>query len=597
MGQDASTQNLDAQARPDLGFDDAGQSADSGPAPDAGMMSVADTGGTMNSDTGTTNPSDGGMTTNRDAGFSNPAVSTQISAIRAAANGPIQQMVDGAAVSYVKQSNGHDNAGFFIQGERQGPALFIRVDPNSLSPVPQAGSLIRFVATEKETNFDRTELTAISQYQMLRGIIDPATLVQGLSTANDLVSNVDAYESELGQLNATIGSMFSVAGQGWASAKLTTAGIPNDADFQIRMPTSQLRASGIGLGCQIELPNSPVWRYENSTQMLVMNPNDLVVTQCPAPQITNTFAQNNARVVVSLDRLVNPSTVQSNGSQIQLSSGVNVLSVKVYKRNLIIETSGFAASTAYTLPLDGTIQDYQGQAIDASGRSVQFTSIAPRAVLEINEVNLNITNGCDLIELRAVNGGDLTGYRLRNRGLSIIDLTGLTVLTNDYIVVHLSVSSPICNPNQAGNETISKIQNSRAFHANNFDNAYDWYSSSFGLARTDATLVLYDQNGLVMDAVLLSDDTSGTAATSSEGAAETVANVGEWTDHNGNIPQDGYYDDTFNTNAVQDLDGTSSSATGNSIQRRNDNDTDESSAWVYQQTATWGSNNLNQVNQ
>jgi hypothetical protein len=432
---------------------------------------------------------------------------------------------------------------------------------------------------------------------MLRAIIDPATLLQQLSFVSDLVSNVDNYESEYAQIDGTIDALFAVAGQAWVSAKLASSGVPNDADFQIRMPITLLRSSGVGLGCQIELPHSPIWRYEDKAQILAMQSSDVQIRQCPAPQITNSFAHNSTRLILSLDRLIDPASIQSSGAQFQFSGGIGVLSAKVYKNRIFVETSGFAANASYTVTIASSVRDYRGQSIDASGRSVQFTAIGARAILRINEVNLNISSGCDLIELRVLQGGNLAGYRLQNRGLNIIDLTGLTVQTNDYIVVHLSASSGTCNPGLAGNETSTTRDNAQNFHPNNFDHAYDWYSGSYGLARTDATLALFDQNGLILDAVLLSDDQTGTAATTSESAAENVAKVFEWTNHSNAIPLDGYYDDSFNANAVQDLDATAYSPSGISIQRLGDTDSDDSSGWTANQIATWGRNNQNQVNQ
>jgi len=95
----------------------------------------------------------------------------------------------------------------------------------------------------------------------------------------------------------------------------------------------------------------------------------------------------------------------------------------------------------------------------------------------------------------------------------------------------------------------------------------------------------------------LSDDPTGTAASASETAAEEIALAGEWTTVNRDIPANGYYDSDFCMHAVQDLDGTSTTPAGTSIQRLNDEDRDNLSDWTDSQTASWGRNNLNQVNQ
>lgn len=158
------------------------------------------------------------------------------------------------------------------------------------------------------------------------------------------------------------------------------------------------------------------------------------------------------------------------------------------------------------------------------------------AVVRINEVNGNIDSGCDLMELRVVAGGTMDGFRLRERDADSFTFTGLTVATNDLVVVHWNGNSATCNPNASPNETISITQHPAATFAANYDTAYDWYTSDSGITSTDNVLTLYRSGGAIADAVFVANDTSGSAATGTETQAAAVAAAGEWEMVGGGIP-------------------------------------------------------------
>jgi len=221
----------------------------------------------------------------------------------------------------------------------------------------------------------------------------------------------------------------------------------------------------------------------------------------------------------------------------------------------------------------------------------------PVALVRINELNANVTNGCDLIELRVVAGGSMDGFQLWERTTPILTFSGLVVQVNDYVVVHLDRLDAVCNPSGAGNEVSSPAQFPAFAHSRNYDFAYDWYSDDTGLANTDNVITLYDGALQIVDALLASDDPTGTAAADSEAQAATVAAAGHWQMIGGGVPPGGFVDDSFNAHAVQDLNATGTSVTGNSIQRSNDNDTHTKADWLASNIPTWGANNSGQTNQ
>ncbi|MBP9147014.1 MAG: hypothetical protein KBI44_21260 [Thermoanaerobaculia bacterium] len=217
------------------------------------------------------------------------------------------------------------------------------------------------------------------------------------------------------------------------------------------------------------------------------------------------------------------------------------------------------------------------------------------AVVRINEVNGNIDSGCDLMELRVVAGGTMDGFRLRERDADSFTFTGLTVATNDLVVVHWNGNSATCNPNASPNETISITQHPAATFAANYDTAYDWYTSDSGITSTDNVLTLYRSGGAIADAVFVANDTSGSAATGTETQAAAVAAAGEWEMVGGGIPPGGFVDDDFKLHSAQDLDATGSDATsGSTIQRTGDQETQTLADWGMV-TFSWGSINVGQA--
>ena len=103
-----------------------------------------------------------------------------------------------------------------------------------------------------------------------------------------------------------------------------------------------------------------------------------------------------------------------------------------------------------------TVTDQQGTVLGLPNMAM-FPGFVTPAVLRINEVNANITLGCDLIELRVVTGGTLLNLRLTERTGIIGELNQVfpaaVVPTNAIIVVHLNSGNATCNPGGATAET------------------------------------------------------------------------------------------------------------------------------------------------
>lgn len=245
----------------------------------------------------------------------------------------------------------------------------------------------------------------------------------------------------------------------------------------------------------------------------------------------------------------------------------------------------------FTLPfVDGSIEASLDDAMMPDSAPVE-----PQARVLINELNANLADGCDLIELYVVEAGSLSGWKVLERTTEILSFAGLELMAGDFVVVHLNGNQPLCNPSSSENETSGPDEFLNAMYAANYDTAYDWYSEDEGLVATDNAITIQNALGDIVDAVLVSDDVSGTAATDSETQAARLAEAGQWLTVEGYVPSGGFVDETFNANAVQDLNATGTHASGPSILRLTLEDTHTLSDWstpATQTNATWAAPNF-----
>ena len=566
--------HMDAAAPIDVGFFDAatpidtGAAADAGPPPDSGP------------------PPDGGA---------NPSASAQIALVRSQLDGPISVSVADVVVTYVRPAVGLDGAGFFVQAERDGPAMFVLIEPSLLSPPPQPGDIVRFTATVKETQQDKVVVSAVTGWARTATRYPLSTLVKDVSNAPDLLSDLAGYESELIETSLTIAGAFGAAGGGHLSARVDTPGLIGETDLVLRLPATVQDAEGLGGGCALTVSSTPMWRFHAVAQISGWTRADLTVASCPAPRVVQAAAQRPTRVAINVDRLLEPSSVLANGSQLSFSGGLRATGASVLGSTLIVTTTQQTAGLTYSVSVASSVTDKRGQSISAAFNSASFVGVATTAIVQINELNANVTAGCDLVELRVVQGGSLDGWQLLHRQSTLVSFSGLTVSTNDYIVVHAGGGSAICNPGGASSES-GRLDQPAALYPGNFDSALDFHSTGGGITRTDNVITLYDENGNIADALLVADDPTGTTSRDTESAAVGVATAGEWTTIGGTVPLGGFVDDDFCAHAVTDLDATGLDASGTSIQRSNNTDSNNRLGWTDANLATWGANNPGQTN-
>ena len=222
---------------------------------------------------------------------------------------------------------------------------------------------------------------------------------------------------------------------------------------------------------------------------------------------------------------------------------------------------------------------------------IEGACVVPPAFLVVNEVNANITGGCDLVELRVITGGSLDGIVLRECKSKIVTFDPVEVATDDLVVVHFDSGDASCNPSGATAEVVSMTEFDALTYAVTYDTAWDVFVPDTGLTATTNVLTVYGPGGDIQDAVFLTEADDGDfTAGATEDQAEIVAAAGEWTDPDGTVPEGGYADAAFHASAMVGLKDTGTDSTGSSIQRTAGDDTNTKNDWSVA-AQTWGAPN------
>jgi hypothetical protein len=604
-GCDDDDENNDNNVQQDSGMDvedDTGMDTGMDTSEDTGMDTSEDTGMDTSEDTGgdTADTTDTTDTADADAGTiePDPAASAQITTVLGGTNATIEQV----AVTYTKPETGGDSAGFFVQAEQTGPALFVEVDPTAVDPDIVKGDILTFDVTDTDSANDINKATAIENIDYLGSGYDVSQLAQDVSDATDLVSALDDYTAELLTADVTVVDDFGFAGGGHEAAQVETAGITGNEDLLFRAPSNFVETYGLQNTCTLTVGPTPMWRYQGEAQLSAYYIEDISNVDCPAPTVVGATATAETEVQVTFDRAIDDTTATASEFTIADGggTGLNVTGVSVNDNVVTLTTDSQAQGTNYTVTVSDAVLDVFGGAVDQAANTADFLGYAPPATVVINELSATDADNCDLVELRVLQGGSLTGFEFYENTNSVLTFDGLIVDKNDYIVIHAREGD--CNSNSAVNETTAPDEQAAASYPENYDTAYDWWSSEGSFGGDDRSFWIADPSGNIVDFVTFAaaaDDTAcaGYDATNDAlSAANSAASAGEWVDDSGGALS-GLNDEQYCNNAVYDFTGTDTDVTVDSQQRVDDTDDDNSADWAIEAPSTWGANNAGQSDQ
>jgi len=308
--------------------------------------------------------------------------SAQIAAARCAGDGAASLAIDGAIVTYRRPAVGSAPAGFFVQADQEGPALAVDVDWTTMDPMPMVGDTVSFTITEMGTIFDARNARAIENLTIDDTGFDVTTLIQDVSLAEDLVSNLDNYESELLNVVVTIDGNFGGAGSGHVSAVVETDGVAGDSDLRLRIPQALHDAlatvHNFGPGCVLDV-TGPMWRFRDQAQPSAYAEIDIVVDSCPAPpapQVTGAAATSETTVELTFDLEIDPASVTAPGTQFTFVPAIVALDAAVDGTAITLTTEEQTPSTDYTVTVSDTVTSLLGAGVDPAANSAMFTSLA-----------------------------------------------------------------------------------------------------------------------------------------------------------------------------------------------------------------------------
>jgi hypothetical protein len=432
-------------------------------------------------------------------GRSPAATSAQIAAVRAAPDGTMNRTIDLALVTHVKPPVAGDAAGFFLQAEPSGPALFVAVPASTLNPVPVAGDRVSLVATEKATVNGMVHVTGVTNF-LRNGTGESLEPMRTNVTNVDLPAAVDTYESELISITGRPQSSFTPSGTGYVATTLSTTGSPNNSNLQLRLPASVQDRLDVARNCNVTV-RTPLWRSGAQAQASAWSDTqDITLHSCPAPTVLGALSASRNSVIIQLDRRIDASTVMSNASQFTFTNGLMATSVTVQDREIRLLTSVQNSTQSYTVTLATSIRDTLGTPIDSTARSATFVGFQSPARLRISEVAPNLPSQRDLIELYVVQGGSISNFTILQDMNTLTTLPPVTVATGDIILVHFIPD--VGGTDAPGSETSSKSQYPSATWTSNSDNAWDVHATtSLPINWFNRVLRVKDPQGTTQDGV------------------------------------------------------------------------------------------------
>src|ERR1700733_15092105 len=148
--------------------------------------------------------------------------------------------INGVTVTYIRPlvSAPDDPAGFNIQAMQGGPALFVTVDPTTLTSLSSAlavGDVVSFTITDMTTLDLERRADAITGITRSSTGADVSALATDVSMKTDLISDIGTYDNTLISVTGAFANAFANSGTGFQSSELDTQGITGQSGLTFRV--------------------------------------------------------------------------------------------------------------------------------------------------------------------------------------------------------------------------------------------------------------------------------------------------------------------------------------------------------------------------
>lgn len=470
----------------------------------------------------------------------------QIAAFRAKAEGVIDpvQAINGAYVTYLKPAipnpapaGSSDVVGFFLQAEPEGPAMFVSVDPATLTPALKVGDRVSLTVGRStilsrstpttagglKAASDVASVTVLSSGHPVKNLSDatPAGLAVNRSTVvTDLQANVGNYESELVSISGSLATSPASSGVEHVAFNINATGA---GVTQLRVAAVLAQQLDLAQTCTFTLKAGPVWRFNNNAQPSAYFREDFSAISCPAPKLVSAFASSLTQVRVTFDRAIDAASITNAGEQFTLTGGLTAQSATVSGRDVLVTTSAQTAGTEYSVSVAATVKDTLGAAV-TTPNTATFKGYRQPAMLLLNEVRPTAAGNADLVELLVVGAGNTNGVVLQqdvNSPAVLATLPDVDVAQGDIIVVHITPPATMTE-----SETTAKNQFPTSAVATNYDTAWDFRGNAANITYSSRILLVKDPSGNILDAVSFTTGTSPPGAF--PGNLQAIQAAGQW---------------------------------------------------------------------
>ncbi len=407
--------------------------------------------------------------------------SAQIKAARdAPVDTSINMMIQGATVTYMRSKLGDavaDPAGFFLQAEATGPAIFVAVDPATLNSELKVGDVVDIAVTSTALVSGQKRATSVTGLLIVGSGARVDDLAYDVSTETAIGTQLDAWDGRLVSIQGTVLSVPLASGAAHRQLRLATSGL---VDGTVRLRTGAETATalqqnlGLAPGCNVTLAANPVWPIDAEAHVFFVDPAEVTAVSCPAPGVESAAAISPTKVLVTFTRALNAASVDPDGAQFTFSEGLSIKGAIASGRRVTLTTGTQAPGITYTVTAAATLTDLVGTAMPAPA-GVPFTGFIAPAQLIFSEIQPHLPSNNDLIELRALTAGSGEGIRLMYEGTSRTDPLvtlprGLQLAAGDLVVIHLNIPGP--------SETVSEEELPDDIYAANSDRAWDIYTAN-----------------------------------------------------------------------------------------------------------------------
>jgi len=352
--------------------------------------------------------------------------SAQIQALITAATGAavpvtVAIQVDNATVTMTKPAIAVEQPGFFIQGDKTGPAIFV-VYTGATAVV--RNDIVSFKATQVTLAAGVMFVSALSNLDIEAGGGDADLLIQGVSGV-DLVTSYDALANEHVSFEGEINGEFAFAGEGYVSAPITTDGVATSGEgLKLRLPATLAASLALGSGCLVEVSRGVIWRFQSSTGSFTQTQPSVyedfdIFAVCDGPRLATATAGSGTEVILAFDKAVDPASITNAATQFTISGGLSVSAASVSGNTVKLTTSAQTAGTSYVVTIAATVTDVADRPVVVTAQAATFTGFAGLVKLIINELDYDQPDAAgdvgEFIEIYNPNDGaiDLAGYKIQ----------------------------------------------------------------------------------------------------------------------------------------------------------------------------------------